>query len=202
MPYGNKMIEINLIPEDLITKPKGKKIGLGGLGIEPKHAIYLVPLVLGFVLLIHVYLAGLMILKNHQFAALTKKWQNLAPQRKVLEEFNKEYSIFSSEAQSVKQLIQRRLNWAEKLNKLSSLLPSGIWFTEVSASPKDFTLRGSAVSLQKDEMSLIKQFMDNLKQDSAFFKDFNNLELGSVQKKTIGGYDIAEFILTGTLKSK
>ena len=193
------MIELNLLPDELKVKPRGKR---AGLDIESKYFIYLIPLVLGLAILVHVYLAGLLIAKNHQLKVLDKKWQGLSPQRKVLEDFNKQYSLFSAEAQTVKQLMQRRLNWAEKLNKLSSLLPAGIWFTEVSVSGRDFSLRGSAVSLEKDDMSLIKQFLDNLKADPRFFGDFNTIELGSVQRKTVGGYDVAEFNLSGTLKSK
>ncbi|OGX18542.1 MAG: hypothetical protein A3K83_07630 [Omnitrophica WOR_2 bacterium RBG_13_44_8b] len=193
------MIEINLAPEELKTKPRDKKTGFG---LEPRYFIYLLPAVLGLLIFVHIYLAGLLMFKNSQLSSLNKKWQGMTSQRKVLDDFNKEYSLFSSEAQSVKQLSQRRVTWAKKLNNLSLSLPSGIWFREVSITPKDFTLHGSAVSLQKVEMGLIKQFMDNLKHDSGFFSDFTTLELSSVQKKTIGGYEVAEFILTGALKAQ
>jgi Tfp pilus assembly protein PilN len=201
------MIEINLLPEELRAKTKVKKTGLDKAGlnilnIESKYFIYLIPSVLGILILIHIYLGAVFVFKAHQLRTLTNKWQSMSAQRKVLEDFNKEYSIFSSEAGVLKQLIQSRLNWAEKLNKLSLLLPSGIWFREISVDANDFNLHGSAVSLEKNEMSLIKQFMDNLKQDAGFFKYFNTLELSAVQKKTIGGYDVSEFILVGTLKSK
>jgi len=56
------------------------------------------------------------------------------------------------------------------------------------------------VSLQQEEMNAINKFMDNLKKDSVFLKDFSNLELTSVQKKVIGGYDIADFVLSAKLK--
>jgi hypothetical protein len=51
-------------------------------------------------------------------------------------------------------------------------------------------------------MNLIKAFMDNLKQENVFIRDFNNLELGTVQRRTIGGYEIADFSLSGTLRQK
>jgi len=198
------MIEINPLPEELKVKPKSKKIGLDkiGLGIETKYFIYLPAAVFGFLVLIHIYLAGLSLYRNNQFRALNGKWQSMAPQRKILDDFNKEYSVFFSESKAVKQLLQARENWAQKLNKLSLLLPPGIWFTDLTVSYRDFSLSASVVSLQKDEMGLIKQFMDNLKTDQAFFQDFSGLELGSVQKREVGGYDITDFILTGTLKSK
>ena len=193
------MIEINLVPEEFKLKPKDKKMSFG---FAPKYFTYMVPAVLGLLIFVHIYLAGLLMLKNSQLGSLNKKWQGMASQRKVVEDFNKEYSLFSSEAQAVKQLSQRRVTWAKKLNNLSLLLPPGIWFTELSVSPKDFTLHCAVVSLEKNEMGLINQFMDNLKHDSDFFKDFTALDLSSVQKKTIGGYEVAEFILTGALKAQ
>lgn len=198
------MIEINLLPEELKARPKTKKIGLNKIGfdIEARYFIYLILIVLGFLAFIHIYLAGLSLYKNNQLRALTRRWQGVAPQKKILDDFNKEYSIFSSEDRAVKQLLQARLGWAQKLNKLSLLLPAGVWFTDLALSSTDFTLNGSVVSLQKDDMSLINQFMDNLKHDPGFFSDFSSLELSSVQKKTLGGYDITDFILLGTLKPK
>jgi len=193
------MIEINLLPEELKAKSKAKKFGVG---IEIKYFLYLIPFVVGLLICVHIYLAILNITKNNQLRTLNNKWQELQPQRKILEDFNKEYAILSEDAAAIQQLTKQRINWAEKLNKLSVNLPSGIWFNEISIFSRDFTLQGSVVSLQKEELSLINKLIDSLKNDTTFFKDLNNLELSSVQKKIIGGYDIADFILQGTLKSK
>jgi Tfp pilus assembly protein PilN len=100
----------------------------------------------------------------------------------------------------IQQLIGQRINWAEKLNKLSLNLPSGVWFNEIQVNSKEFILKASVISLQKEEMNLINAFIDNLKNDKDFFKDFNNLELNSAQKRVIGGYDVTDFILVGILK--
>lgn len=194
-----KMIEINLLPEELKAKPKAKKFGVG---IEIKYFLYLIPFIIGLLICVHIYLAILNITKNSQLRSLNNKWQELQPQRKILEDFNKEYAILSEDAAAIQQLTKQRINWAEKLNKLSVNLPSGIWFNEISISSGNFILQGSVVSLQKEELSLINKLIDSLKNDTAFFKDFGNLELSSVQKKIIGGYDIADFVLQGTLKSK
>jgi Tfp pilus assembly protein PilN len=140
------------------------------------------------------------IAKNYQFGALNRKWQSLEPERKKLENFNKGYRLSVDDAKVMQQLIIQKLNWSEKLNKLSLDLPSGVWFNELSLRGKNFVLKGSALSLQKEEVSLINQFMDNLKKDTNFFKDFISLELSSVQRRVIAGYDVIDFILTGALK--
>jgi len=187
------MIEINLLPQEL--KIKSKKVGL-----EPSYFLYLVPLLFGILICVHVYLAVLGIAKNCQFHALNNRWQKVAPQRKTLEDFKKEHELLSSDAKIVQQLTAQRINWSEKLNKLSLNLPSGIWFDEIIVTSLDFTLRGSVISLQKEEFGLINKFINNLKNDKGFFKFFNNLELSSVQRRVIGGYDVVGFVLVGTLK--
>ena len=193
------MIEINLLPEELKAKSKAKKIAMA---IELKYFLYFIPFVFGILVCIYIYLIGLNLAKNRQLAMLNAKWQKLEPERKASEDFKKQYAFLTEDAQAIGQLTKQNINWSEKLNKLSLLLPYKIWFNELSISPRDFVLHGSVVSLQKEGMNLITEFIDRLKKDTAFSEDFKSLELGSTQWKSIGGYDIVDFTLTGTLNLK
>jgi hypothetical protein len=189
------MIEINLLPEELKVKVRTKKTGAA---IEPKYFLYAVPLILSILISAHILLVFLTVAKNHQLGVLTLKWKALEPQRRALEDD----TMVSQDSAEIQQLMAQRINWSEKLNKLSLYLPSGIWFNDISLSRKDLTIQASVVSLQKKEMSLINKFIDSLKKDTLFFKDFNNLELGSMRIETVGGFNVTDFILTGALKSK
>jgi len=62
-----------------------------------------------------------------------------------------------------------------------------------------FSEAGELISLQKEEMNLLNKFIDSLKKDNMFFKDFSALDLSSVQIRSLGGYDILDFSLTGIL---
>ncbi len=188
------MIEINLLPRELKIKKQKS------FGIAPEIYLYFIPAFFGLLILTHICLPGWGILKNYQLSRLNAEWQRLTPQRKELDKFKQEYEFLSQDTRVSQQLAAQRINWSEKLNKLSLNLPSGVWFNEISVSRKDFVLKGAAVSLKKEEMRLINNFMQSLKNDTAFFKDFNTLELNSFQVKTVGGYDTVEFILQGTLK--
>ena len=192
------MIEINLLSEE--SKVKTKRIGK--VSIESKYFLYLIPLVFAVLIFVHICLAAVGIAKSLQFSQLNSKWKKLKPQREQLNNLNKEYDVVTSGAKVIQEMNSRRLNWSEKLNRLSQDLPSGIWFNEILASRKDFALKASVVSLQKEEMSLINKFIDSLKNDARFLRYFDKLELGSVQKKSIGGYDVVDFILTAKLKAK
>jgi hypothetical protein len=56
--------------------------------------------------------------------------------------------------------------------------------------------------LEKEEVGLINKLLDNLKVLPEFSKDFSSLELSNVQKRNVGGYDIADFVLVGALKTR
>lgn len=190
------MIEINLLPQKL--KTKSKRFDLESL--ESKHLLCFILLSFCVLICLHIYLVALSIAKNYQFHRLNRQWHNLTPQLEILEVFKQEHAAISADAKLIQRLMLGRINWAEKLNKLSSHLPSGVWFNELALNQKDFILKAQVISLQKEELNLINQFITELKNDTGFFKDFNVLELTSVQRKTIAGYDTIDFILQGRLK--
>lgn len=189
------MIEINLLPEELKpkTQPPSENLNL-------VRVVYFIPLIIAVFIIVHLFLGGVFILKNVQLAAVNSKWHRLEPKRKALEEFKKEYENPSGEAALMKQLGVNNISWAEKLNKLSLDLPAGIWFSELTLTKKSLVLKCSVVSLAKEEMTSINKFIDNLEADAGFFKDFSSIELGSIERRSIAGYDIVDFIITLNLK--
>ena len=191
------MIEINLLAEELKVTLKKKT-----RSAQSKQILFFVPVILGLLVVVHLCLLSVTLTKGVQLTALNNKWQRLQPQRKMLEDFKKEFEGVSKDASALQKLASQRIIWAEKLNKLSLDLPAGIWFREITVTRKDFNLKASVVSLQKDEMNLINRFIENLKKDAAFLNAFKTLELTSVQVRAVGGYDVTDFGLLGTFKSQ
>ena len=201
------MIEINLLPEELKVKTKGSNpdqaIVKSPLAlIQDQVFIYAIAAMLVLFILAHFYFAVLLISKNAQLVSLNRKWQNLAAQKKTLDEFNQEFSGVSQDASLFAQLNRQRILWAQKLNVLSLNLPAGVWFNDIVLNSNNLTIRGSVISLEKEEVGLINKLLDNLKTTLEFSKDFSSFELSNVQKRSIGGYDIADFVLIGALKVK
>jgi Tfp pilus assembly protein PilN len=201
------MIEINLLPEELRSKIKGRlssgaKDAAHSVLLQERLLLYLIPGILVFLILAHLYLTVLLLTKNAEFASLNRKWIALAPQRKALEEFNRDFSGQEQYSGFLQQQAARRMLWAQKLNELSRQLPAGIWFNEISMHGTNLTVRGSVISLEKNEVGLLNKLLDNLKATSAFARDFSGFELNNLQKRTVGGYDIADFVIVGTLKTK
>jgi hypothetical protein len=204
------MIEINLLPLELRTRAKAKKAeaaavstsAAGKSKIDPqKIFFYAIPAIIGVLVFLHLYLAILTIVRNGEMIYLNKKWISLQPDKISFEQFNNEYSSLSQDASVLQKFAKQRVLWAPKLNKLSLHLPSGVWFNELLMDGRSLNIQGGVVSLQKEEVSLLNKFMDNLKDDNVFSADFLNQEISFVQKKNLGGYDVASFIISGVLKN-
>ena len=189
------MIEINLLPEEFKTRIRRTE-----RDSKIKQVIYLIPLLVVVLALAHIYFTIMLVSKNIQLGKLTKEFSNLEPQRKIIEQHKQE--LVSQDAGLSQQLTKHRIVWSQKLNKLSLDLPSGIWFKEIDITDKGVLIKGVAISLQKEEMALINKFIDNLKNDPGFFADFSKIELNSVQRKIVGGYDTVNFNLDLALKQK
>lgn len=200
------MIEINLLPEELrkkiVKQKKPEVVKSSTVGLEPKHAVLLVPVIFLLLILMHLFLGVSGLTKSGYLSMLNSKLRSFEPQKKELDIFNSEYKLASEDTQAIAQLLRERIFWSEKLNKLSLSLPGGVWFNNLSVNSKEMILQCSAVSLSKEELTLIKQLIDSLKNDPVFFKDFISLDMGSAVKRTLGSYDITDFTLNAKIKTK
>ncbi len=197
------MIEVNLLPEELrnrVIKPVKPAVSGNLLKPGPQLFILSIPLIFALLITIHIFIGLAGIVRSVRLNSLKGKWEKVALQRKALEDFNAEHALVSGDAQAIQRLTLDRVGWSEKLYKLSLSLPAGVWFELVSVSGKDFYLRGKAVTVDKTEVSLIRNFVDEIKNQPQFVKNFNSLELTSIQKGIIGAYEVADFSLTGSLK--
>jgi len=199
------MIEINLLPEELrnrVVKIAKPEVVRSGTRLNLQQLILLIPVIFTLLIIVHLFFIVLGISYSAQLGSLKSKWDKSTNERKALEDFNAEHTLLSGDSLAVQQLVNERITWADKLNKISLALPPGVWLEAVFVSSKDFSLAGSVVSLKKEEIALLRQLSDNLKNDPDFFRDFNTLELGSIQKNMVGEYEVADFTLIGTLKGK
>lgn len=195
------MIEINLLPAEL----KISKTPSGGLGKpDIRNLLYIVPVVIGILLVTHISFGATSILKNLSLASLNRELSRLDPEKKKLEGFFKEYSVASAGASAATDLLGTRVEWAQELNSISRALPAGVWLNELSFQDGILTLRGSVISVHKEreEVSIINKFISNLKKDKYFNAGFQGLELSSVNRRAIHSFEVIDFILTGREKGK
>jgi Tfp pilus assembly protein PilN len=189
------MIEINLLSEEF--KPKSQSLDTRQL----RQVLLIgVPVLFGLLLLIHLYLGCLLFIKSVQYRSMNKKWaQQSSPRRKV-EAWKSECKISSQQSEEIERLLKQRITIADKMQVLAQALPGGIWFNQLTLEGKLFSLKGSVVSLQEDQMRLLNSFLGRLKKEAGFFDDFSRLETGRITMRSLAGLSIMNFILEGELK--
>ena len=109
-------------------------------------------------------------------------------------------------------LLTNRFLWSKKLNEMSDLIIPGIWFRNVAfeqsvpaagqasgaavpAGKRCLKVSISVVSFSHDEMTVVGNFMRNLKTNEDFFKDFQNIELESVVRRQIASVEVMDCTL-------
>ncbi|MCX5697154.1 MAG: hypothetical protein NTU54_04200 [Candidatus Omnitrophica bacterium] len=186
------MISINLLPDEL--KARSNK------GIAPQdYAVYSAAGLLAALLALHLLLGLIYVVRDIHLGVLASAMKNQEPMLKKLENFKQEYGyLFRDELLPG----QGGISWSEKLYCLSKDLPNGVWLNELSFVDRNFQLRGSIISLQRNEVGLMNAFTDSLKKDSSFFKDFVSLEPGALKRRMVAGYEVVDFSLQGTLRTR
>lgn len=138
---------------------------------------------------------------------LSEKTKVLESNPKEIERVRNERSALDKKVKLIDELSSRKFLWYEKLSQIGTIVPSGIWFTEITStkmSSKDlnsgagermfFIIRGVAVAYKIDDaITLVGDYIKRLQADQAFSKDFNEIKLNDINKNTVGGLDVMRF---------
>jgi len=185
------MIEINLLPENLRQKKQFRvNLDIKAAKVRLIAGVAVVALLIFSVIL---SAAGASARKS-QASRLIRKEQSIAGERAEAETADKDVSILKAKIAALSKIMEIKFLWAEKLNQLSDLALSGIWFTRVYVDADSrFIIEGSVISNKQEAMASVGKFMKDIRENEEFFKDFENIKLESVQRKTLDKRDIAEF---------
>ena len=189
------MIEINLLPEQLRQTHQKQAIMM-----QTQVFLNAIPVILGLLVFVHLLLAGVFLFKSIHYSILNKRWDGISQQRQKVNEWRRQFNLSSQYSEQMGKFLTERITMADKLHMLSKSLPNGIWFNNLSIEENIFSLKGTVVSLEKKEMGLLNQYLDRLKQNNPFFKDFKSLELGRVKMRTLSGFSVMDFVLEGEFK--
>ncbi|MCA9393381.1 MAG: PilN domain-containing protein [Candidatus Omnitrophica bacterium] len=193
------MIEINVVPQEL-RKKKKKKLLPGGVEIPPEVIIGSIGGLFFLLILAHIGLLFLNVSKMKEHKALKQEWQQLLPQKeKVDGVVNDMRKLQNKHKAIVKVTGGEAIDWAQKLNLISNELPRGVWLTKIALTPEMLFIEGSAISKSQDELINVHKFTSNLKRQSAFMHELTELELGSIQRRSERGIDVADFLITTKL---
>ena len=195
------MLDINLIP--LASRKKVKKSILPeGFQIPLEVIIGLGAGLFGLIMLMNIVLLYLRFEKVRQYRELKKEWQSILPDKEKVDSVLNDMRQLQAEFKSIESIAPRnRVLWSQKLNIISDQLPHGVWFKRVVFNKDNvFMIEGSTIIKDSAELINVHRFASNLKRDPHFLEGLVNLELGSIQRRTIGHVDIADFLLTAKIK--
>ena len=193
------MIEINVVPPEL-RKKKKKKLLPGGVEIPPEVVIGSIGGLFFLLILVHIGLLMLNISKMKQHKQLKQEWQAILPHKEKVDGVVTDMRRLQNKHKAIVKVTGgEAINWSRKLNVISNELPRGVWLTKVALTPEMLFIEGSAISKSQDELINVHKFTSNLKRQSKFMNDLTELELGSIQRRTERGIDVADFLITTKL---
>lgn len=186
------MIELNLLPQDL----RGRKQIVFNLD----KIIYFSKI--GFLILIAIHVLLLFICLFYKFRAdtLNKEWGRISSQNADVVSLRSEISVFEKVIENTDKLTRVRFPWTLKLDKLNSLLPGGVWFDHIRGAEGSLNITGSVLSRNKDEVEILNNFLQDLKNDPSFYAGFKNLDVVSIVRSNLFGVEVVNFSIRGVLE--
>lgn len=101
---------------------------------------------------------------------------------------------------------KQRINWYDKLTKLSELIPKEAWITQLTLGDaigiigkRLFILKGSIYTKDSSKnIELTNNFFQKLKEDHVFMDGFKRINLGTIVKTEIEEHEIVDFDISAT----
>lgn len=209
------MIEINLLPEDMRKKESAlSKIDISAAILRNVSFAKFAGIVCAVLAAIHILIFGLILVNNSTFAALSEKRKLLGDREKDAMALELKSDTMNRKNTAIAQLMEKRFEWSKKLNDLSDSMTAGIWLGELSYDERDIgipaekaapggkrvlkhmTISGYASSKGEEGTASIGKFIKALKANESFYKDFSDIELGSIKRDKIEGQDAMGFSIT------
>ena len=195
------MIEINLTPSNL---RKNENQGMGALALIalPKEVLLGVGSLFIIALFsVHIVLIVFWSIRLSELTASNTQWQKMIPDKNNMDSINQEIKDLREKLNAVADITSKKaISWSQKFNILSDVMPKGVWIRKINWNNNVLNIEGSAVSKLHDEITIIGNFISNLKREENFAKDFLSIDLGSVNRSKKGAIEVVDFIITAKMK--
>lgn len=186
------MIEINLLPEEM-RRQRNPYFKLD-LEIMGKVKFLAGGIVLGILIFLVVILSIGSSARKRQIVRLIGEEQGIEVKRNQVDLLNKEVSALKTKMSVLDEITKRRFVWAQKMKDISDMVLPGIWFTRIyTDSDNRLIMEGSVISKKEEAMASVGKFMKDIRENASFFKDFRDIKLESVQRKSINDRDVVDF---------
>jgi hypothetical protein len=188
------MIEINLLPEEMRRKKRASfKLNLAIMG---KVKFLAGGIALGVLVFLVIFLSMGSSVRKKQIIGLMAEERNIEPLRARVESVDKEVSVLKTKMAVLDEITKRRFLWARKLNEISDIALTGIWFRRIyTDSNLRLIIEGSVISKEEEAMATVGKFMKDMGEHISFFEDFRDIKLETVQKNSMDDRDAVDFTI-------
>lgn len=195
------MVQINLLP---LTAKEERKVR-PEMKLRLRPLIFLLTGLLLSILLVWIMLEIRLSSQGREILRFDEQLKDLGVTLQKSDNLRQDRERLMRNLEFFGRNIKREILWAENLNRLSDLVPAGIWLKNIVLDTKEedslhkyvrLDINGSAVSIQGEEMiDLIGRFMAALNKDELFSKQFSEINLLSSKRSKIGNIEIMDFKL-------
>ena len=146
---------------------------------------------------------------SRELTALEKKEKTFAVEPQRLIKLNEQKEALSKRLKFLEKFAEKKFSWTDKLGKITEFIPEGVWLTDLATDRKIdididgqtikqeqslISIKGRAVSQAIQEaVDLVGVYLDSLKKDDDFSRDFKEIKLNSLTKGAILNRDIMNF---------
>lgn len=207
-----------------------KKIDITAAIIRNVSFTKLAVIIFGTLAAIHILMFGAGLVSKVRFSVLSGKYSQISGKEKDAIALKARSETISSKKSAIDELMIKRLEWAKKLNDLSDSMVAGIWLTglslneksvdDVVSKPKEpsdaadakkkkglkkrvikyMSISGYAYSKGEEGTASIGRFIKSLRASESFYRDFNDVELGSIKRDKFEDQDVMSFSITCLFK--
>jgi Tfp pilus assembly protein PilN len=194
------MIDINLVPPALRKKSSGVLSGLN-VNIAPEVLLGVGGGCVALLIAAHILLFAAWGVQAMILAGQKAEWQKVLPDKKNIDALATELRDLKKRLTSITEVTSSKsMDWSRKLNTISDSLTKGLWLRNVVLDKNALTIEGSVISRNQSEVMTVGNFVDSLKKEEAFMRDFAGLEVNSIQRSKKGNTDVANFVITAKFK--
>jgi len=194
------MIRINLLPEEVKNKRIARDFVL------PK--VKVLPFLIGFGITLVALQAFIFVLSGFLHIQINKGnvvFKNISPKFEELKKFKNDTISLSQKTANISEASKRDIFWWQKLNNISDAVPNGLWLTNLFIEKKNITqdkqkttnyeliIDGNISPFLANHTEVLKNFIENLKNNPDFIKDFTLIDIMNLQRTQAGDREVVTF---------
>lgn len=128
--------------------------------------------------------------KYNNYQSIWEKWES---KDNELTKIKRNLAGLKKESRKIEKVITPSYTGVTLLNGLFSALPKNIWFKNLRFDQKMISIEGYIVEWDKDPLTSLEHFIENLKTDKNFLQGFQKIDIKDTQKTDFNGVEVTQF---------